>query len=73
MADTIYPYVTGEVQVTSDNELEAVFGIMKEKITHPGGNVPAADLEFWKSHGMTDIDTFDALLKKIDIKNNRQS
>jgi multimeric flavodoxin WrbA len=68
MADTIYPYVTGEVQVTSDKELEAVFGIMKEKITHPGGNVLAADLEFWRSHGMTDIDTFDALLKKIEIK-----
>lgn len=65
LADAVYPYVTGECAVTTDEYLEEVFGIMKHKIAMGGGSVLAGDLEYWTQHGYLDCTSFgDVLAKK---------
>ncbi len=66
LADEVYPYVTGERVVTTDEYLEEVFKIMKQKIAIGGGSVLAGDLEYWTRAGYLDCTCFgDVLAKKL--------
>ncbi|MCP4760849.1 MAG: hypothetical protein GY870_03640, partial [archaeon] len=62
-AEKIYPYITGEIGIETDQNLELSFQIMKDKVIFGKEFVPA-DYEYWKKHGMLTINSFTELLKK---------
>ncbi|WP_052959103.1 flavodoxin family protein [Methanoculleus sediminis] len=64
LADAIYSYVTGERAVTTDEYLEEVFGIMKQKIEAAGEGVLAGDLDYWTQAGYLECSCFADVLEK---------
>jgi len=60
----IYPYLTGEKTIETDEGLEYSFQVNKNKVIY-GVEVLGADYEYWKKKGMLEMDSFEDLLKKI--------
>ncbi|NYB51542.1 MAG: flavodoxin family protein [Methanobacteriaceae archaeon] len=63
-AGKVYPFLNGEKTVESDNELENSFQVNKKKIVF-GADVLRADYNYWREHGMLEINSFDELIRKI--------
>ncbi len=64
-ANLIYPYLTDEINIGSDEFLEQVFQVMKHKVMIGKEWLPA-DYEYWEKNGMLDLNTFEELLQKIN-------
>ncbi len=63
-AEVAYQYITGERTVTSDEYLESVFSIMRNKV-QLGGDLLSADYQYWKSRGMLEAKCFGDVLKRL--------
>ncbi len=64
VAYEIYPYLTGEKTVETDESLEYSFQVNKNKVIY-GAEVLKADYEYWKKNEMLELDSFEDLLKKL--------
>ncbi|MCD4785912.1 MAG: flavodoxin family protein [Candidatus Eremiobacteraeota bacterium] len=62
-AEIVYPYITGEKQVESDEFFEECFKIMKNKVTM-GARWLAADYKYWEEHGFLELSSYAKLLEK---------
>lgn len=60
----IYPHLTGEKNIETDEGLEYSFQVNKNKVIY-GAEVLKADYEYWEENGMLKMDSFEDLLKKI--------
>lgn len=65
-AREIYPYIAGEKTIESDEQLEKSFLMMKSKTIFGGDTYLSADLQYWREHGMLDLNSFSELLEKIN-------
>jgi multimeric flavodoxin WrbA len=66
-AELIYPFITGEKPVETDDMLEECFLAMKNKSTFGAEYLPA-DYEYWKKSGMLEVNSYGELLEKIRNK-----
>lgn len=62
-AKIIYPYITGEKTVCSDNDMEGYFLAMKEKVVS-GKKWLKGDYEYWETNNMLELDSYATLLEK---------
>jgi len=69
-ARIVYPYITGEKQVESDELFEECFKIIKNKVTMSARWL-IADYEYWKENNMLEMDSYAELLemKRKKVKN----
>ena len=63
-AAEIFPYVTGQKAVESDANMDEAFAAMKQKVTFGAKWLPA-DNEYWKQHGMLELNSYSELLEKL--------
>jgi len=61
----IYPYLTHEKIIGTDEGLEYSFQVNKNKVIY-GVEVLKADYKYWKKHGMLEMNSFEELLEKIN-------
>lgn len=61
-AHEIYPYISGEKNVETDEYLEQCFQISKHKVT-AAKEVLKADYKYWEENGMLSLNSFDEFLK----------
>ncbi len=64
VAEILYPYVTGEKLIESDENMEECFRVMKAKSIEGAKWLPA-DYEYWKNNGMLELNSYAALLEKM--------
>lgn len=62
VAGLIYPYLSGEKRVESDDRMERCFQAMKTKII--SGKNWLAGYRYWKDHQMLELDSYEAFLEK---------
>lgn len=60
----IYPFLTGEKNIESDEGLEHSFQVNKNKVTY-GAEVLKADYTYWKEQGMLEMNSFNELLERL--------
>ena len=63
-AEVVYPYISGEKIVESDEYMEECFKAMKKKIEF-GSKWLQGDVIYWKEHGMLELDSYSQLLEKV--------
>lgn len=64
MAYEIYPYLTGEKNIETDEGLEYSFQVNKNKVIY-GAEVLKADYKYWKENKMMEMNSFNELLEKL--------
>lgn len=62
-ASDIYPYLTGEKRLESDENMDKWFQAMKFKVISGKEYLPA-DYNYWESRGMLDLDSYAGLLAR---------
>lgn len=67
-AEIVYPYITGEKQVESDEFFEECFKIIKNKVTM-GARWLTADHDYWKENNMLEMDSYAEVLEMKKKKN----
>ena len=63
-AKEVHPYLSGEKQVESNEDLEMAFQIVKRKSVEGRQWLPA-DYEYWEKNGMLGLNSYAELLEKI--------
>ena len=63
-ANIIYPYMTGEKKIETDQNMERCFQAMKDKVL--SGEKWLAGYKYWKENGMLELNSYAELLEKIE-------